>query len=649
MRKAILVTCCLLLCWSAVAVAQFTTVSGTIVDPNGLPYAEGTVSAVLVIPSGAGSPTLNGNSYLPPIQPAGLDLNGHFAFNVADNTVLLPPGTQWNFMVCSAYGTIQPAGGKGPKCFTLAAPITISGPTQDLTTQLNAVALVLAFYPSAGGGVTGSGTVNTIPIWTGATVLGDSRLTDVPAAGGTLGYSGTGGFNITGTVSTFPIVATAGGTSVSITAANNVGGTNGGSQLALQAGGVGAGGVSIIGGTATSGTGGSVVLTGGNASDNFQAGNIGLNVGSNSNGAVGAVIVGPTANNPSVQINGTVGNTVYAAARNFSNLGTPPNGQFTYCPDCNNTCSAGSSSGQFCQRLNSNWVATGAGGGSGTVGANSIAANAVPNYPSAAGSTTIAATHLNYNDATNVLNIGVAGNGTSTLGLVGNTSGTATIAGPAVAGTSSNPIVFSNVLQTPNGAQANPAVAGSSNTAGIYFSGPTGVQVTSASVDVMGWGGGSSGFAQMKSTGLMGFANTTALGSSSTMDAYISRSASKVIAVGGNSGNQGDTTGSLKFSGLISVGTKFTTNGGCGETSGTTQGGATKGRFTTSGSTSCTSIVTMGDGDTAPNHWACTAHDLTTAADYNNPQVLTTTTTTATIVTGTIVANDVIEFSCDGY
>lgn len=98
----------------------------------------------------------------------------------------------------------------------------------------------------------------------------------------------------------------------------------------------------------------------------------------------------------------------------------------------------------------------------------------------------------------------------------------------------------------------------------------------------------------------------------------------------------------------ISAGTKFTTNAGCGESAGTTTGGATAGKFTTAGSTSCTSIVTFGNTATAPNGWACYAHDLTTTGDYNNPRT-SSNGTTLTIVTGTIVASDVIEFGCVGY
>jgi hypothetical protein len=134
------------------AVAQFTTVTGTVIDPHTVPYAFGTIVPVISIPSGAGTPQLaNGTVYLPPTQPSGLDGTGHFTVTVADNSLLTPAGTKWNFIVCSFQGTELPAFGTGSQCFSLAAPITISGTSQDITTQLNAAALPLTVPFNSGG------------------------------------------------------------------------------------------------------------------------------------------------------------------------------------------------------------------------------------------------------------------------------------------------------------------------------------------------------------------------------------------------------------------------------------------------------------------------------------------------------------------
>lgn len=102
-----------------------------------------------------------------------------------------------------------------------------------------------------------------------------------------------------------------------------------------------------------------------------------------------------------------------------------------------------------------------------------------------------------------------------------------------------------------------------------------------------------------------------------------------------------------KIPALIISGNIFTSSGGC--TEGTLVGGSTSGKFTTSGSVSCTTIITMGGGMIAPHGWSCTTIDLTTIGDVTDPHQTASTTTTATIATGTIVAGDVIQFSCVGY
>lgn len=129
----------LLVTLTPLAAAQFTLVSGTVTDPSGLPYANGTITPTLI---SSGSPTLSGVAYTPPTQPVGLSQVGGFAMQLADNTQLSPGGSQWQFLVCSAAGTVQPAGGSGPICFTTTA-LTISGSSQSITAQLTAAALSL--------------------------------------------------------------------------------------------------------------------------------------------------------------------------------------------------------------------------------------------------------------------------------------------------------------------------------------------------------------------------------------------------------------------------------------------------------------------------------------------------------------------------
>jgi len=203
------------LVFPAHTLAQFTTVSGTVTDPNGLPYALGTIASSIVA---SGTPRFSSNSqpYIQPIQATGLDLAGKFTVTLADNTQLTPGGSTWTFVVCSAQGTVSPSFGKGPQCFTVTG-VTISGSSQDIGATLRAAATKLTVDFSGGGGtVTGSGTASRIPVWTSGSALGNSDITD--AAGSQIStQSLTGGpfaFQVSSATSalctnsgaTFPIV-----------------------------------------------------------------------------------------------------------------------------------------------------------------------------------------------------------------------------------------------------------------------------------------------------------------------------------------------------------------------------------------------------------------------------------------------------------
>jgi hypothetical protein len=121
--------------------AQFTTVSGTVTDPNGLPYAFGTIASVIVSSS---TPVFSSNlqPYIQPTQPTGLDVTGSFLVRLADNTQLSPGGSTWTFTVCSGVGTVQPSFGKGPICFKVTG-VSISGAAQSITSTLSAAAPAL--------------------------------------------------------------------------------------------------------------------------------------------------------------------------------------------------------------------------------------------------------------------------------------------------------------------------------------------------------------------------------------------------------------------------------------------------------------------------------------------------------------------------
>lgn len=136
----------LLLLAAPAAAQNFTIVSATVVDPHGIPYANGTVSALLI--TNGVTPLLNGNPFSGSSGPANLSSTGSFTMQLASNTAIVPSTLKWQFTVCSAAGTVNPAIGTGPQCFTTL--ITISGATQNLSTTLSALAPALTI-PVAGG------------------------------------------------------------------------------------------------------------------------------------------------------------------------------------------------------------------------------------------------------------------------------------------------------------------------------------------------------------------------------------------------------------------------------------------------------------------------------------------------------------------
>lgn len=156
-----------------IALGQFLTqVSGTVKDPTGLPYSNGTIVATLVI-SGTPRFTFNSLPYTPPSQPVGLDANGSFVMSLADVNQLTPSGGTWSFHVCSATGTVQPGSPitQGPVCFD-APGFIITGASVNISTQLSAASARLT-TGGAGGSVTVTpGTTGQFAIYTNPTTVG---------------------------------------------------------------------------------------------------------------------------------------------------------------------------------------------------------------------------------------------------------------------------------------------------------------------------------------------------------------------------------------------------------------------------------------------------------------------------------------------
>src|SRR5258707_8346674 len=78
---------------STVRAQNFIAITATVTDPNGIPYGNGTMSAVLT-PGSPGGWTLGGQPYSGRVGPVTLDSAGKFTANFGNNSVILPAGPQ---------------------------------------------------------------------------------------------------------------------------------------------------------------------------------------------------------------------------------------------------------------------------------------------------------------------------------------------------------------------------------------------------------------------------------------------------------------------------------------------------------------------------------------------------------------------------
>lgn len=115
--------------------------------------------------------------------------------------------------------------------------------------------------------------------------------------------------------------------------------------------------------------------------------------------------------------------------------------------------------------------------------------------------------------------------------------------------------------------------------------------------------------------------------------------------LGNTSGSTASASAQPSVSYVIDGGTKFTAAGtGTCATITTTVGGTAVGKMTCTGTSGASTItITL---PTATNGWECDGADLTTTTDLLH---MTADTTTTCVLSGTIVANDVITFKAMGY
>lgn len=125
--------------------AAFVTVTGS--NAN---YANGTMTANFQAPPNTAQSSYSGQRF-PFVQSATLNGSGQWSLQVADNTSLYPPLSQWQLRLCSQQATYLPP----PTCYTVIMAVTCihngscSGSTLDLTSVFAAAPVP----PGTGGTV----------------------------------------------------------------------------------------------------------------------------------------------------------------------------------------------------------------------------------------------------------------------------------------------------------------------------------------------------------------------------------------------------------------------------------------------------------------------------------------------------------------
>lgn len=175
-----------LLCGAVNAQQTQTKVTGTIVDPNSVPYYPATVLACLTPPTQnptvAGAPISTNPGVPYCVGPAQTGPDGTFQIPLYANSVIqcnnVNCSTLWQFTV-TASGTAPPAG-KGPQNFQVNINIT-NLTAQDVSATLNLSAPVL-LNSGGGGSSVGPGTPSNVGCFTVPTNLQDCTGTaNVPA------------------------------------------------------------------------------------------------------------------------------------------------------------------------------------------------------------------------------------------------------------------------------------------------------------------------------------------------------------------------------------------------------------------------------------------------------------------------------------
>src|ERR1700693_1242256 len=164
-----------LLSFALPAWSQQLTVTATVVDPNGKPFASGTSAANLVCAGNAQA--YFGTSPISRSTPTvGLDGNGHFSQVLYDTSLLVD--VNHNPLVCNYVYTVTDQCGIASFTTGSLSGITGAGPV-DISVQINSFAVPLSAQCTPGGGGSGQvgpGTPNTLSMFITPTTIGDSPV-----------------------------------------------------------------------------------------------------------------------------------------------------------------------------------------------------------------------------------------------------------------------------------------------------------------------------------------------------------------------------------------------------------------------------------------------------------------------------------------
>ena len=144
MKRALLTLLFLLGLGGLTCAQTYTTVTATVVDPNGTAYAYGTYTIALSNTTGQ-QPQLNGNANFQTVFSGSLTLAGLMSISLPSVSVMTPAGLQWQFQVCAnpkqVVNIFPPV---NTPCFSYTSTGTqISGTSVNISTSLSAVAALI--------------------------------------------------------------------------------------------------------------------------------------------------------------------------------------------------------------------------------------------------------------------------------------------------------------------------------------------------------------------------------------------------------------------------------------------------------------------------------------------------------------------------